>query len=202
MCNSSTYLGRGWCRLEQWAAMAASSSTDHMWLYENNDLHKLAETPEWIEESVNVFTGKFTCSADKNKLVDVVLALYAYCIVCGRFQPKKEAKPAAVSTATASVEEGTAVSDAEKRLWLSALIDRNRKNIFPPEWFGDSVEILEAEIQKCLERKKCVRVARRSRPQPPTPAPSSASAHTCAWVCLGALAIGHWHCTNSSQPGM
>jgi len=27
------------------------------------------------------------------------------------------------------------------------------KHIFPPEWFGDSVEILEAEIQKSLEGK-------------------------------------------------
>lgn len=53
-----------WCRLEQWAGMAASSSTDHMYLYEQGNLHKLSERPQWIIESVNVFTGKFTSSAD------------------------------------------------------------------------------------------------------------------------------------------
>ena len=121
--------------------MAASSTTDHMWLFEKDDLHKLAELPSWVEQSINVFTGDFTCASDKDKLVDVVLALYACCIACGRYKPAK---------GTVTIEDDT----ESKALWLSALIDRNRKSIFPPEWFGDSIEILEAEIQNCLEAKK------------------------------------------------
>lgn len=42
-CDAKSYLGRGWCRLEQWAGMAACSSTDHMYLYEAGDLHRLSE---------------------------------------------------------------------------------------------------------------------------------------------------------------
>ena len=73
----------------------------------------------WIEESVNVFTGRFTCNSDKDKLVDVVMSLYSFCIATGRYKHK-----AAASTTT------------DEKLWLSALIDRNRKHIFPAEWFG------------------------------------------------------------------
>ena len=134
------------CRLEQWAGMAASSTTDHLFIYEKDDLYKLSERPKWIEESVNVFTGKFTCNSDKDKLVDVVLSLYAFCIACGRYKPP-------LATDSASTKRAMA-EDAAGQLWLSALIDANRKHIFPPEWFGDSVEILESDIEKVLEGHK------------------------------------------------
>ena len=111
----------------------------HMWLYDRGSLRQLSEQPEWIEQSVNVFTAQFTCNADKEKLVDVVMALYSFCIACGRYK-----------------EGGVALTtqDDTNQLWLSALIDRNRKHIFPPEWFGDSIEILEAEIEKAIEGKQ------------------------------------------------
>lgn len=141
-CDTASYLNRGWCRLEQWAGMAASSQTTHMYVYEKGDLHLLSDRPGWIEKSVNVFTAQFTFHSDKDKLVDVVMALYAYCIACGRY---KRAKGAADDASTHG--QGTS-------MWLTALIDRNRKHIFPPEWFGDSIEILENEIQLLLEGKK------------------------------------------------
>ena len=144
------------CRLEQWAGMAASSSTEHMWLFEDGQLNRLSERPQWIAESVNVFTGNFTCASDKEKLVDVMMALYSFTIACGRYNSETEAKPSkAISRYQVSPIEGTdeapGTNDEEGRLWLSALIDRNRKHIFPPEWFGDSIEILETEIGKALE---------------------------------------------------
>ena len=108
---------------------------------------------------MNVFAGNFTCALDKLKLVDVVLSLYAYCIACGRYKPTKEGKKNGSNTV--SIEEGTTTETTKSdELWLSALIDRHRKTIFPPEWFGDSIEILEEEIGKCLELTKCVRMLR------------------------------------------
>jgi len=145
-CDAQTYLGRGWCRLEQWAGMSASTKTDHMYLYEAGDLHRLSDRQSWIEESVNVFTGNFTCNADKQKLVDVVMSLYAFCISCGRYKRSSSTKGGdSVAPHAKDGETGDT--------WLSALIDRNRKHIFPPEWFGDSIEILEAEIEKAIAEK-------------------------------------------------
>ena len=122
--------------------MAASSSTEHMYIYEGDDLHLLSERPHWIKSSVNVFTGDFTCASDKEKLVDVVLALYAFSIACGRHKTG------------AAAESPPTIVRTNDRMWLSALIDSSRKHIFPPEWFGDSVEILEMEIEKALMEKR------------------------------------------------
>ena len=122
--------------------MSAASSTDHMYVATGDDLKQLSE-PQWIEESVNVFTGNFTCASDKEKLVDVVMALYSFCISCGRYSPTPSTGRDQLHDAAA---EGT-----ERRLWLAALIERNRKMCFPPEWFGDSIEVIEMEIQKALE---------------------------------------------------
>ena len=125
------------CRLEQWAGMAASSSTDHMWLFEDGKLNRLAERPQWIAESVNVFTGNFTCASDKEKLVDVMMALYSFTIACGRYNSEKEGKPIkATSRYQVSpieeevTDEAPGTNDEEGRLWLSALIDRNRKHMY------------------------------------------------------------------------
>ena len=121
-CNAQTYLGRGWCRLEQWAGMSASTKTDHMYLYEAGDLHRLSDRQSWIEESVNVFTGNFTCNADKQKLVDVVMSLYAFCISCGRYKRSSSTKGGdSVAPHAKDGETGDT--------WLSALIDRNRKHM-------------------------------------------------------------------------
>jgi len=69
--------------LEQWAAMAATSRTGHLLIYEKGEMSKIDKSEKWIEESVKVFEGNFTCPNDKLKLVDVVLGLYAYSILCG-----------------------------------------------------------------------------------------------------------------------
>jgi len=75
------------------------------------------------------------------------MSLYAFCIACGRMK-------ASTSSSNESAPITTTDQSAEGRLWLSKLIDYNRKHIFPPEWFGDSIEILETEIQNSLEGKK------------------------------------------------
>jgi len=122
-CNVSTYLSRGWCRLEQWAAMASSTAFDHMYLCDGGDLHSISERQALMAQSVDVFEAEFTCPSDKERLVNVVLALFSFCIACGKHQhgPTKE------------------------------ILDLNRQRIFPPELFGDSVEVLEMELQKTLE---------------------------------------------------
>jgi len=153
LCDSQTYRGRGWCRLEQWAGMAANPSTDHMWVIEKHDLKRLSSHPEWITESVNVFMGNFTCASDKEKLVDVVMALYAFTIACGQ----NDQSGAANTTSNEALcdEPSTSTSEManQERSALLDLIHQNRQHIFPPEWFGDTIDVLEAAIETALDGK-------------------------------------------------
>lgn len=57
--------------------MAATSRTGHLLIFEKGEMSKIDKSESWIEESLKVFEGNFTCPSDKKKLVDVVLGLYA-----------------------------------------------------------------------------------------------------------------------------
>ena len=57
-----------WCRLEQWAAMAANGQRmGHMLLFtEAEGLVKLDQQPGWLQESLRVFDGQFSkCSLSR-----------------------------------------------------------------------------------------------------------------------------------------
>jgi len=193
-CTPETYLKRGWCRLEQWAAMAASGSQlTHMYLYERRGPEKqlvpLTERKEWIEESVEVFSGTFTVPGDKERLVQMVLGLYAFSIACGRadrheevsesfmgaaqrtwYTVKEKARRPSVPVA-ASDKSSTGTRNDPSPLgmrrrsstssgelgedWLPTLISMRKRSIFPPEWFGDMVELLESGLDDSLEGKPC-----------------------------------------------
>ena len=126
------------CRLEQWAAMASSTAFDHMYTCEGGELHSIEVSDEHhpidlqslsqrqalMAQSVDVFEAEFTCLEDRERLVDVVLALFSFCIACGKHQvgPTKE------------------------------ILDLNRQRVFPPELFGDSIDVLP---RLCHKWPKC-----------------------------------------------
>lgn len=78
ICDESTYLERGWCRLEQWSHM---SKYDLEGFYKiasvERGLQSIEDEPAWYKEALYVFEGKFTVESDKERLVSVVLSLYA-----------------------------------------------------------------------------------------------------------------------------
>ena len=87
----------------------------HFWLFtEDARLVRVVEEQQreaWIKQSLKVFAGHFTCGSDREKLVGVVLALYAFSIAAGR---SKESGP--------------------DELWLGEHIEQNKRAIFPSEW--------------------------------------------------------------------
>lgn len=108
--------------------MAATSRMSHLFLYESGELTTIQDRPGWVDDSVKVFDANFTCDADKHDLVDVVLGLYAYNILCaGKLRSKGK--------------DGEGSQNV-----LSKLIETHRSSIFPAEHFSDTVEQLEAEL--------------------------------------------------------
>jgi len=85
-CNPETYSARGWCRLEQWSFMGIHGAQNMYLLEEDSgqrNLSPLCERLEWFEQTVKVMEGSFTVERDKDTLVDVILGLYAFTLVCG-----------------------------------------------------------------------------------------------------------------------
>lgn len=116
-CNAETYQRRGWCRLEQWARLAVGGFT-HMYLWEGNHLEPLLNKPKWAYDSVHVFAGEFTNVEDKKSLVDTVCGVWAHAL---------------------------RMKSADSHL-LNELVQKHKATVFPQEYFGDLIEIMEARI--------------------------------------------------------
>ena len=88
-CDATTYSRRGWCRLEQWARLNGGG-LEGMYIMRGTwgrssdsgacDIVKLQLVDGWLEESIHVFEGEFTDPNDKAKVVDNVLALWAFAL--------------------------------------------------------------------------------------------------------------------------
>jgi hypothetical protein len=119
-CNSETYQRRGWCRLEQWARMTVGG-LNNMFLYEgaSSALVPLIDKPNWYETGVLVFEGDFTDEADKPKIVDIVLGLWAQ----------------ALTNENATCNE-----------FLAQIVQRKKNQVFPTCYFDGLVEKLEKFI--------------------------------------------------------
>lgn len=169
VCDAASYLRRGWCRVEQWAAMVASESTDHMLIYEGGELAPLGSRDEWISTSLEVFGGEFSYEGDKQKLVGMLLGLYAYCISNGKDeQPRSPGRLMASApmllrglTQLRGSGKGSGVRESRPKRQrgsttlerkLIARIEANKARIFPPEWFSE-VETLESEIESLMSGK-------------------------------------------------
>ncbi|CAK0800331.1 unnamed protein product [Prorocentrum cordatum] len=117
-CNSATYQRRGWCRLEQWARMIAGGLQD-MYIYEGGNLEPISDKAHWYTASVKVFEGDFTVASDKHRIVDIVLGLWYVALVNSK-------------------REGS------DQMMLKDLVDQNKESVFPPEFFENYIERLEA----------------------------------------------------------
>eukprot|EP00966_Prymnesium_polylepis_P080483 1864804-Prymnesium_polylepis.2 len=116
-CDENTYQRRGWCRLEQWARLAVTGF-DQMYLYTGTVLEPLANKPQWMRDSIHVFEGDFSVAQDKYALVDTVCGVWAHAL-------------------------RSASADAQA---LTALVQQHRASIFPVEYFGDLIDILEDRV--------------------------------------------------------
>jgi len=94
---------------------------DDMYLAEtaHKGLTKLQSKEGWLAQSVRVFDGDFTVESDKYTLVNVILGLYGFTVVCGK-------------------DEGG----------LQALIDVDKEGIFPDKYVGGLCTRLEVELAK------------------------------------------------------
>lgn len=84
--DSETYRRRGWCRLEQWAFMI-NGGTYNMFLFEGAERDKLKQIDRkqgWFEDMINVMSGDFSVDSDRWTLVDVILGLYGFALVCDK----------------------------------------------------------------------------------------------------------------------
>jgi len=81
-------------------------------------LTPISDQPFWYRDSIHVFDGEFTVDADKLKLVDTVLGLYAHAL---RFE------------------------DEDSKI-IQKLVLENKASVFPPKYFDDMVELLEQNI--------------------------------------------------------
>jgi len=112
-----TYQRRGWCRLEQWARMTVGGLQD-MYVFDGS-LQPLSDRMTWYSESIRVMDGDFTDPKDRYKLVDTILGLWWLAI-----SHRGEA-------------DNSAIFD---------LVQQQKKEVFPQEYFGDLVEMMEEDI--------------------------------------------------------
>lgn len=117
ICDSESYQRRGWCRLEQWARIAVGGFSQ-MYLFVDDELELLLNRPRWLKDSIHVFEGDFTVIDDKYALVDTVCGVWAHALR----------------------------SRADDAKDLRKLVQEHKASIFPKEFFGDLIEILESKI--------------------------------------------------------
>ena len=51
---------------------------------EGKRLSKLALRPGWLAQSIRVMDGDFTVESDKHALIDVILGLYGFTVICAK----------------------------------------------------------------------------------------------------------------------
>ena len=173
-CDNETYLARGWCRLEQWAFMAANG-VEAMHYCELHDgaavgLHPVLDVASWLETSIKVFMGDFTVDSDKWLLVDVVLGLYglAYIAKLQREAATSVRGRAVLDRLHIDIEPagGHPPSPAREKSvvqWWD-LLQAQKASIFPSYLFGNLLDLLESELSEAMNRSKGARRKRRKRP--------------------------------------
>ncbi|KAL1511077.1 hypothetical protein AB1Y20_005900 [Prymnesium parvum] len=147
----TTYLKRGWCRLECWAYLALNNAV-RMYALTNDEegLKCFAQNPDWFHCVLDVISGEFTVESDRMLLVDTILGLHAL----GRLFRNVLAQSAVcelsevTSASQISDHAGTAekLRPSEHLARLDEFILEQSSKIFPKQYFGDLVETLESEL--------------------------------------------------------
>jgi len=156
-CSAETYQKRGWCRLEQMARMSIGG-LHHLYLYgvaegsttvsltpiadlspvvedpsysmmrpatqegsqeraSTSTIRMLAHRRAWYRDSIRVYQGNFTVDADKSKLVDTMLSFWGYLL------------------------KNRHSSGGHQELY--ELVEEHKEEVFPKEYFGDLIQLLE-----------------------------------------------------------
>lgn len=122
-CSPSSYLDRGWCRLEQWARMSGNG-TDNMYCYTKDKLVDvnsggIGEDLNWLDTAICVFEGKFSRVSDQERLTGVVAALYLQTLL-----------------------------NSEDESDILARVKSLKKRAFPKQHFGKMIEVVEEVASK------------------------------------------------------
>lgn len=131
VANVVTYESRGWCRLEQWACITAGK-LPHMYIWDGSGLEELGGKPDLLLDSVQVFEGDFTDPSDKDMLVDTVMGLWSIMYYDSQKLMMGSPLPAAV--------------DSSDETTLHSLVMQNKARVFPKDYFGDLIDVLEELI--------------------------------------------------------
>jgi len=125
VCNLDTYKARGWCRLENWAAILRINELARVYVVSSGDgaeLHNLESDPEyeslWWSTAVRVFDGQFTVEEDKALLVNTILGLWIFSL-------KRQ-------------------SHASQR--VLEVIGNEREGVFPKRWCGKLVDTADGML--------------------------------------------------------
>ncbi|KAL3910809.1 MAG: hypothetical protein SGPRY_008921, partial [Prymnesium sp.] len=165
-CNEETYGRRGWCRLEQWARLAAAGRED-MFLSKVDEVVAMETcdfADKWFADSIMVFEGDFTCDDDKAKLVDTVLGLWAIAVHAeSRRKGTKENLFPSKRPPTHKASMTSRIKITSTRLWsysenpqehqdtedsavnIFQQVDKLRDRVFPVSLFGKLPGMLEEE---------------------------------------------------------
>jgi len=95
-----------------------------MYMFEN-ELHDLSSKPEWYLDSIRVLGGDFTDPDDKHKLVPIILGLWASCLRNRH--------------------------DGNDSVGVYELVKFNKAEVFPSEYFGSLVHLLEDRVDEEFE---------------------------------------------------
>jgi len=147
-CNAASYARRGWCRLEQWAFMGVCG-VEHMYLLKDaqqETLLSLSEMEGWLESSTYVFEADFTVEEDKHTLVDVILGLYGFMLIC--FHDDTENNNDIVSETGTHRRRSFTGSQSATSLATQKLIQQNRSRVFPEKYVQGLDILLEDQLKQ------------------------------------------------------
>lgn len=145
-CNAASYARRGWCRLEQWAFMGVCG-VRNMYLGRGAELHRLSSMEGWLESSAFVFEGDFSVEADKHSLVDVILGLYGFMLIC--YHNDHSFTHASTSTSSDGPQLPTAsATRLDELAALERLVREHRERLFPFEYFQGLDRLLVEQLDR------------------------------------------------------
>jgi len=133
--DTDTYQKRGWCRMEQWARMTVGG-LEGMFMFDEVELKPLKD-PKWFMDSIHVFEGDFTDPADKQKLVDTSIGLWAHTMMEHQ------------NLLTSSTKRDQGPDET-----VYSLIQQHKSTVFPKAYFGDLVDMLESNLPYVAEQQK------------------------------------------------
>jgi hypothetical protein len=113
-----------------------NGGVDNMYVFDGeSDLTLVEEKPGWFSDMVNVMDGDFSVENDKFMLVDVILGLYGFALMCDRQTPVQQSE------------------DVVRKVSSDGSVDLAREHrdiAFPSRYFNGLNDRLEREVDKAF----------------------------------------------------